>query len=154
MPSPSPRDGFTACPKTTIPVTSPVTHFIAYMNSYLIIKNLHISFAVLSLSGFTLRGIWMMKESPLLQAKLTRILPHINDTLLLVSAIALVVMSRQYPIIVGWVTIKIGLLLLYIVLGTMALKRGKTKQSRSLFLLAALVTVAMIFVVALIKPGW
>jgi len=124
------------------------------MNSYLIIKTLHISFAVLSLCGFALRGYWMLAASQLLKAKPTRILPHINDSLLLLTAIVLVVMSRQYPIVVGWVTIKIGLLLLYIVFGTMALKRAPSKQSRSLFLVASLMVVAMIFVVALTKPGW
>ena len=84
------------------------------MNSYLIIKHLHVTFAVLSLCGFLLRGFWMMQESALLQARVTRILPHINDSLLLLTAVVLVVMSRQYPLVVGWVTIKIGLLLLYI----------------------------------------
>ncbi|MDA0689709.1 MAG: SirB2 family protein, partial [Proteobacteria bacterium] len=69
-------------------------------------------------------------------------------------AIALVVMSRQYPIVVGWVTIKIVLLVMYIVLGTLALKRGKTKQQRIAFLVASLITVAAIFAVAAIKPGW
>ncbi len=124
------------------------------MSSYLLIKYFHVSFAVLSLIGFGLRGFWMLQASPLLQAKLTRVLPHINDTLLLTTAIVLVVMSRQYPLVVGWVTIKIVLLLLYILFGTMALKRGKTKQSRGLFLAAALIIVMMIFVVALTKPGW
>ena len=124
------------------------------MNSYLIIKHLHVTFAVLSLCGFLLRGFWMMQESALLQARVTRILPHINDSLLLLTAVVLVVMSRQYPLVVGWVTIKIGLLLLYILFGTLALKRGRNKQSRSLFLLAAIIVVGMIFVVALTKPGW
>lgn len=109
---------------------------------------------MLSAAGFTLRGYWMVTESSLLQSKPSRILPHIIDTLLLLSAIALVIMSRQYPIVVGWVTIKIVLLVMYIVLGTLALKRGKTKQQRTGFLVASLLTVAAIFVVAAIKPGW
>lgn len=124
------------------------------MNSYLVIKQLHVTFAVLSLCGFLLRGYWMMSESVLLQAKATRVLPHVNDSLLLLTAIVLVVMSRQYPLVVGWVTIKIGLLLLYIVLGTMALKRGRNRQARSLFLVASVIVIGMIFVVALTKPGW
>lgn len=124
------------------------------MNTYLLIKFVHMSCAMLSAAGFTLRGYWMVTESSLLQSKPSRILPHIIDTLLLVSAIALVVMSRQYPIVVGWVTIKIVLLVMYIVLGTLALKRGKTKQQRIVFLVASLITVAAIFAVAAIKPGW
>ncbi|MCG8413139.1 MAG: SirB2 family protein [Pseudomonadales bacterium] len=128
--------------------------FDELMNSYLLIKHLHIGFAVLSLAGFALRGIWMLTESALLQARLTRILPHINDTLLLASAIWLVIVTRQYPLVVGWVTIKIGLLLLYIGFGTMALKRGKTRQSRTIYFVISLLTIAGIFAVALIKPGW
>lgn len=124
------------------------------MNTYLLIKFVHMSCAMLSAAGFTLRGYWMVTESSLLQSKPSRILPHIIDTLLLVSAIALVVMSRQYPIVVGWVTIKIVLLVMYIVLGTLASKRGKTKQQRIVFLVASLITVAAIFAVAAIKPGW
>lgn len=124
------------------------------MNTYLLIKFVHMSCAMLSAAGFTLRGYWMVTESSLLQSNPSRILPHIIDTLLLVSAIALVVMSRQYPIVVGWVTIKIVLLVMYIVLGTLASKRGKTKQQRIVFLVASLITVAAIFAVAAIKPGW
>ena len=96
----------------------------------------------------------MITESTLLQSKGAKILPHINDTLLLSSAIALVVITRQYPIVVGWVTIKIGLLLLYIGLGTFALKRGRTKQQRISFLIASLITIAGIFATALTRPGW
>ena len=124
------------------------------MISYLLIKHLHITFAVLSMLGFALRGYWMWSESPLLQSKPSRILPHINDSLLLITAITLVVLSRQYPVVVGWVTIKIGLLLLYIGFGTMALKRGKTRQSRLIFFALSVAVIAAIFVVALTKPGW
>ena len=124
------------------------------MISYLLIKQLHISCALLSLLGFSLRGYWMWRESDLLQASLTRILPHIIDSLLLLTAITLVIMSRQYPLLVGWVTIKIGLLLLYIGFGTMALKRGKTRQLRINYLIISILTIAAIFSVALTKPGW
>jgi len=124
------------------------------MNTYLIIKIVHMTCAMLTTLGFALRGYWMVTESNLLQRKPVRILPHIIDTFLLLSAIVLVVMSRQYPIVVGWVTFKVVLLVLYIVLGTMALKRGKTKQHRIAYLVASLVTLAVIFMVAAVKPGW
>jgi uncharacterized membrane protein SirB2 len=124
------------------------------MNTYLLIKIVHMSCAMLSAAGFALRGYWMVAESSLLQSKPARILPHIVDTLLLLSAILLVVMSGQYPFVVAWVTIKIVLLVMYIVLGTLALKRGKTKQQRIAFLIASLLTIAAIFVVAALKPGW
>ncbi|MDA1370798.1 MAG: SirB2 family protein [Proteobacteria bacterium] len=118
---------------------------------YDLIKVLHVSCAVVTLCGFTLRGYWMLVGSDWLQQKITRVLPHIIDTVLLVSAIVLVIMSRQYPFVVDWVTIKIGLLLLYVVLGTFALKRGKTKQIRIACLIGALLTIAGIFIVANLK---
>jgi len=124
------------------------------MNSYLLIKYCHITFAVLSASGFMVRAYWMLFDSARLQTRAVRVLPHINDTLLLASAIVLVFMSRQYPLVVGWVTLKIGLLLLYIGFGTMALKRGKTRQSRIGFLIAALTVLGAIFGVAVFKPAW
>ncbi len=122
------------------------------MHTYLLIKYCHIGFAVISLLGFLLRGYWMLTDSAWLHKKPTKVLPHINDTLLLLTAVVLVVMSHQYPFVFGWVTLKIGLLLVYIVLGTFALKRGKTRQIRAGCFGLALLTIASIFIVALTKP--
>ncbi len=124
------------------------------MNTYIILKHLHVTFAVLSLLGFSLRGFWMLKESPMLQKKPVRILPHINDTLLLLTAIMLAIVTGFYPFVVGWVTLKVVLLVVYIVLGVFALKRGKTKQTRTVFFIAALATILAIFAIAGIKPGF
>ena len=120
------------------------------MSWYLILKHAHITFAVISFIGFSLRGYWMVMESALLQTKAAKILPHLNDTLLLGTAIALVVMTRQYPIVLGWVTLKILLLILYIVFGTFALKRGRNKALRIKFLMASVVVVLGIFLVCLL----
>ena len=124
------------------------------MSWYLILKHAHITFAVISFLGFSLRGYWMVMESALLQTKAAKILSHLNDTLLLGTAIALVVMTRQYPIVVGWVTLKILMLILYIVFGTFALKRGRNKALRIKLLMASVVVVPGIFLVAMTKPGW
>jgi len=124
------------------------------MSTYLILKNLHMTCAVLTLLGFSLRGYWMLTESALLQKKIVKILPHIIDTLLLLSAIMLAIVTGFYPFVFGWVTLKVFLLIAYIVLGTFALKRGKTKQSRTLFFVASLATLFAIFAVAAIKPGF
>jgi uncharacterized membrane protein SirB2 len=96
----------------------------------------------------------MLKESPMLQKKPVRILPHINDTLLLLTAIMLAIVTGFYPFVVGWVTLKVVLLVVYIVLGVFALKRGKTKQTRTVFFIAALATILAIFAIAGIKPGF
>jgi uncharacterized membrane protein SirB2 len=124
------------------------------MTTYMLIKNIHMAFAVLTTLGFVLRGVWMLQESALLQKKVVKILPHIVDTVLLVSAIALVVMSGQYPWVAAWVGIKIVLLVAYIVVGTFALKRGKTKQQRTLFFAVSIAILLALFAVAGIKPGF
>ena len=118
---------------------------------YFAIKNLHVTCVVLSATGFLLRGLWMMTGSPLLQHKLTRVLPHIVDSLLLLSAIALAVMIQQYPFSAGWVTAKVLGLLAYILLGTVALKRGRTMGARAGAFIAALLVYAWIVSVAFTK---
>ena len=121
--------------------------------NYLAIKHIHITFAALSGGFFLLRGLWMLLDSPMLQQRWVRIVPHVVDTLLLTSALALVFWSGQYPFVQSWLTAKVLALVAYIVLGTIALKRGKTKGVRTLALLAALATFAYIVAVALTRQA-
>ena len=107
---------------------------------YLAFKHSHIMFAVISGVLFFIRGCWMLAGSGMLQKKWVKILPHINDTLLLLCAIVLCVMSQQYPLQQAWLTVKVVALIAYIILGVIALKRGKTKLIRMLAFVAALVT--------------
>ena len=123
------------------------------MDQYTLIKHIHMSAAVLSFLGFLLRGIWMLQGSQLLKAKLTRVLPHIIDTVLLGAAIYLVIASQMYPFVVNWITAKVVLLVVYIVAGTVALKRGKTKRTRIMALVISIVAVMSIFAIAAIKPA-
>ena len=121
--------------------------------SYLFIKHLHITLAVVSGSFFLLRGLWMLAESPMLRQRWVRTLPHVVDTLLLASALVLVVWSGQYPFGQNWLTAKVLALVAYIGLGTIALKRGKTPSVRRFALLAALATFAYIAAVALTRQA-
>ena len=121
--------------------------------NYLAIKHLHITFAVLSGSFFLLRGLWMLADSPMLQRRWVKVVPHVVDTLLLASALVLVFWSGQYPFVQPWLTAKVLALVAYIVLGTVALKRGKTKGVRTFALLAALATFAYIVAVALTRQA-
>lgn len=123
----------------------------------MLLKTVHVTCAALSLGGFVLRGIWMLRDSPLRQARPTRILPHINDTLLLGSALWLAFRIEQYPFVHGWLTAKVLALLAYIVLGSIALKRGKTRAVRTVSFALALVTFVYIVAVALTRsplPGF
>ena len=97
-----------------------------------ILKAVHVGSAMLSITGFVLRGVWMLQGSPLLKARATRILPHVVDTLLLGSAIALTLRISQYPFVHAWLTAKVLALLVYIVLGSIALKYGRSRRVRAL----------------------
>lgn len=114
-----------------------------------LVKQLHIICALLSIAGFLLRGFWMMKNPLLLHLKLVKVLPHVVDTLLLGSAIALLIMYGWNPLDHGWIMAKIVALLLYIYLGTMALKRAKSKSTRQLFFVAAVLTFVYIYATAI-----
>jgi uncharacterized membrane protein SirB2 len=118
---------------------------------YLTIRTIHVACAALSILGFAIRGVLMFRESPLLQARFTRIAPHVVDTLLLASAIALAWWSGQYPFEQAWLTAKVLALIAYIVLGSIALKRGRTKRTRAIAFVLALCTVSYIVAVALTR---
>lgn len=121
------------------------------MNTYLWLKHLHISCVVLSGSLFALRGGWMLWAPHRLQRGWVRVLPHGIDTVLLLSAVGLAVWSGQYPLAQGWLTAKLLALLVYIVLGSVALKHGRTRAVRASALVAALLVLAFITSVALRK---
>ena len=119
--------------------------------SYLAIKHLHLSCVAMSFALFFVRGVWMLSDSPRLQQRWIKILPHLIDTTLLASALTLAWMSSQWPFMQPWLTAKVFGLLLYIVLGTIALKRGKTRQVRATAWLLALATFGYIVAVALTR---
>lgn len=118
---------------------------------YLAIKHLHMLCAALSGAGFVLQGIWMMRRSPLLDHRITRTLPHLIDTVFLGSAIALASMSGQYPFVATWVTAKVIALVVYILLGALALRWGRTMRVRTVAFVAAVATFLWIVSVALSK---
>jgi uncharacterized membrane protein SirB2 len=117
--------------------------------AYSLIKSLHLATIALTLALFVLRGAWMMADSPRLQARWVRIVPHVNDALLLSSGIALAVLVQQYPLVHGWLTAKFFALIAYILLGTIALKRGKTKAQRVAAWIAALLVFGYMVAVAM-----
>lgn len=110
---------------------------------------LHYFTVTLSLMGFILRGIWMMRESPLLQARLVKILPHVNDALLIFSAIGVAYLAGLYPWEQPWMAAKLVALIAYILIGTVALKRGSTKAIRVTAWVLALAVFAYIVMVAM-----
>ncbi|MDB5918433.1 MAG: Invasion expression up-regulator SirB [Massilia sp.] len=117
------------------------------------VKHFHMGCAAVSASLFLLRGVWMLRAPKLLQQRWVRIAPHVVDTLLLASAITLAVWSGQYPFAQGWLTAKLLALLGYIALGTIALKRGRTRAVRGAAFVGALALFAYIVAVAVTKQA-
>lgn len=115
---------------------------------YIALRSVHIACAVLTISLFALRGMLMLAESPLLARPLWRWTPVAVDTVLLTTALMLMNIIHQYPIGTAWLTAKIGLLVAYMVLGSIALRYGSTKRIRVAALLAALATVGFLVTVA------
>jgi uncharacterized membrane protein SirB2 len=118
---------------------------------YLALKQIHVACVALSYAGFFARGLWMIRGSAMLQRRWVKVLPHVNDTLLLAAAIALAVMLRQYPFVHGWLTAKTLALVAYIVLGSMALRPGRPKPARVAAWIAAQAVFLYIVAVALTK---
>ena len=77
-----------------------------------------------------------------------RYLTYTVDTVLLTAALMLATLLHQYPFVHAWLTVKVLLLVLYIVLGTLALKRAPTRSGRAWCYAAALAVFLFIVSVA------
>jgi len=95
-----------------------------------LLKYIHVTCVALSYSLFFLRGLWVLRDSTLSKLGVIKIAPHIVDTALLTSAIALAWQYGISPLTAPWLASKIVALLLYIVIGSIALKHGQTKRIR------------------------
>ena len=115
----------------------------------LLVRNIHVFTVIVTLALFLLRFSWMLMEFPRLQVGWVKVLPHVNDTVLLASGIVLALMIRQYPFVNAWLTAKLLALLAYIALGALALKRARRKPVRAASGLAALAVFAYLVAVAL-----
>lgn len=118
---------------------------------YPLLKHLHVACVVVSISGFLVRGIWMLADSEWLNRRWVKIVPHVNDTLLLAAAVGLALVQQQYPFVHAWVTAKLVGLLGYIGFGMFALRRGRSKALRAGFWLAAVACFGYIVSVALTR---
>lgn len=122
---------------------------------YVALKHLHILFATISIAGFAARGLLALRRSPLLQRPWLRRLPHVNDTLLFGAGVWLAFLTHQVPFVDAWITAKLGAVLLYIVLGFIALRPKFAPPIRLASGIVALVVVAYVVRVALTKnPGF
>ncbi|MCB1867898.1 MAG: SirB2 family protein [Gammaproteobacteria bacterium] len=119
--------------------------------TYYWIRQLHIATVVFSVAFFALRYYWMLIHSQLEKQRWVRIISVINDTTLLGAGISLAIITQQYPLAAPWLSAKLVGLLAYIILGTLALKRAKTRSVRIFTGLLALLSAGYIISVALTR---
>jgi uncharacterized membrane protein SirB2 len=119
-------------------------------NAYVTVRGLHVAFVTLSIALFALRAAWMAYSPARLAQRWVRIVPHVVDTALLLSGVWLAWQLGAAGVR-GWLPAKLAGLVIYIVLGTVALRRGRTIGVRGVAAVAAIVTFAYIVSVAVTK---
>ncbi|WKE65411.1 SirB2 family protein [Gallaecimonas kandeliae] len=121
--------------------------------TYSLVKAIHQALALVTILFF----VWRASRAVLNPASLprwARIAPHVIDTLLLAAGLWLMLLIHQYPFKDGWLTAKLLGLLLYIGLGTIAIKRGRSTRGRALAALGAVLVFIYIVGVAIYKTPW
>lgn len=125
------------------------------MTFYDIVKYFHVTAILLSISGFVARVILKLKDSPYQTRFWFKKLPHIVDTILLASALTMVYLLNVNPLTTYWIAEKIIGLLIYILLGMVALQWGKTLTVRkSAAVMAVLVFGYIVYVAHYKTPAF
>lgn len=112
------------------------------------IRGLHILAVILSGSLFALRGLGVLAHARWPQAAPVRYLSYSIDTVLLTAALMLLTILPGAMFANHWLTVKVLLLIVYVVLGVFALRRGRTPRNRAVGYFAALLVFAMIIGIA------
>jgi uncharacterized membrane protein SirB2 len=123
---------------------------------YASLKLLHQTAVVLSITGFFARGLASLTGAGWVNGRAARTLPHIIDSVLLLSAVALAFTLRLHPATAPWLLAKLTALVVYIVLGMLVLRPRLSRGSRLAAFAAALATFGYIVSVAITKQpaGW
>ncbi len=115
---------------------------------YVQIKWVHVAAVILSGALFFIRGGAQILGAGWTMAAPLRYLSYTVDTVLLTAALMLATILHQMPFVNGWLTAKVLLLVVYIVLGSYALKRAPTRRARALCWIAALAVYVFIASIA------
>ena len=115
---------------------------------YVQIKWVHVAAVILSGALFSIRGGAQLLGASWKMAAPLRYLSYTVDTVLLTAALMLATILHQMPFVNGWLTAKVLLLVVYIVLGSYALKRAPTRRARALCWIAALAVYVFIASIA------
>jgi uncharacterized membrane protein SirB2 len=116
--------------------------------SYYWLKQVHVFSVLISFVLFTSRGAWLLAGRELPRHRLLRSAPHAVDTVLLASAVWLATILHQYPFRDSWLTVKVVLLVAYILLGSFALRYAPNRPTKAFAFAAAIVTFLLLVSVA------
>lgn len=115
---------------------------------YLQIKSVHVAMVIASGLLFALRGAAVLAGARWAMAAPLRYLSYTIDTTLLTAALMLLTALKLNPFVVPWLAVKLALLVVYVVLGSLALKRARSRRARAIFYVAALATFGFMYFVA------
>ncbi|NNM61109.1 MAG: SirB2 family protein, partial [Steroidobacteraceae bacterium] len=90
----------------------------------------HVGAVALSGGLFALRAVLRVAGCEAANHIALRFASYLIDTTLLAAAILLMLIIHQYPLVDAWLTMKAALLAAYVMLGSIALKRARTRTGR------------------------
>ncbi|MBY6063397.1 invasion protein [Pseudidiomarina sediminum] len=103
---------------------------------FIAFKHLHVSIVALSVLLFVLRFIWRSMDASVAKQKWVKIVPHIIDTLLLLTIVGMLVHWQQWPWETPWLLNKLVGLVGYIVFGLIAMKAQRAWLRYGAFVVA------------------
>ncbi|WP_111979497.1 SirB2 family protein [Algibacillus agarilyticus] len=121
---------------------------------YFAIKHVHMLAVVLSVSLLIFRYVLICRDSAMINKKVLKIMPHVIDTILLVSAFGLMFTIQQYPFQTPWLTEKLLLVIAYIGFGFYTIKNTANAKVRALTLGASIACIAVIIHLAMSKQAF
>ncbi len=124
------------------------------MEHYPLIKHLHMTVAGISLAFFLVRAWGSVCASSWLARRWIRGLPHLIDTVLLGLGVWMMVGLSLWPHQQSWLAAKLIGLMVYIGLGSLAIKRGRTPTTRMLAACAAVIAFAYVVGAAIQHSPW
>lgn len=125
----------------------------AFMD-YTLLKQIHVTCVIITISLFVFRGVGLILHAAYMKQRWLKIVPHVNDTVLLLSAVALAVSIQQYPLVHHWLTIKLVALLIYIGIGFYLFKGAHTQTKRIMSLLIACAVFSLMVYTAINKTSF
>lgn len=120
----------------------------AMIEFYPQLKMFHITVALLSGALFAVRGGFALAGARWPQALPVKWLSYSIDTALLTAALMLLTILPWAMFANGWLLVKLALIVVYVVLGVFAMRRGRTRGTRAICYVLALLAFAMVYSIA------